>query len=87
MGSVVYATVTEKAVSAMQTATVAGAVVTGTCAAYHLWTINGKREERMTECNKLKSRLNEYIAEFENRKIEQKKNMTDYQNLMDLNMQ
>ena len=73
--------------SATKTATVTGTVLTGAYAAHHLWTINGKREEHMTECNKLKSRLNEYIAEFENRKIEQKKNMTDYQNLMDLNMQ
>lgn len=73
--------------SAMQNATVVGCVLTGACAVYHVWTINGKLEERRTECNKLKSRLNEYITEIENRKIEQKKNMTDYQNLMDLNMQ
>lgn len=72
--------------SATKTVTVTGTVLTGAYAAYQLWTINGKREEHMTVCNKLKSRLNEYITEFENRKIEQKKNMTDYQNLMDLNM-
>ena len=83
--SVLYAT--EKAVSAMAKALGTGGVLTGACAAYYFWTINGKREERKVECNKLKSRLNIYITEIENKKQDKKENMTVYQHLMDLNMQ
>ena len=84
--SALYAKATEKAVSAMTSATATGGVLTGACAVYYIWTINGKREERKVECNELKSRLNIYITKIENKKKDQNKNMTDYQQLMDLNM-
>lgn len=70
--------------SAMRNATVAGGVFGGVCAVYHIWSLNGKYEERKAECNKLKSRLSIYKTEIENKKKDQNRNMTCYQYLMDL---
>lgn len=71
----------------MRNAKVAGGVLTGACAVYYIWTFNRKYEERKAECNELKSRLNIYRTEIENKKKEEKRNMKGHQHLMNLNMQ
>ena len=71
----------------MKNVTASGGVFSGACLVYHIWSLNREYEGRKTEINKLKSHLNIYKTDIENKKRDEKKNMASHQHLMDLNMQ